>query len=454
MRPFVALLLLSVVACAQRQRPSFVVILTDDQRMDALAANGNPSIRTPNLDALAQSGVRFSQARVVLSLCSPSRAAILTGRFGSANGVQRLGQRLNDDEVTFASIMKAAGWRTGVFGKWHLKDTTLECGFDKACTFWANGRYFQRKVVEDGAESRPEGHVDAHCVDRAIAWLDERQEDGAPFVLFHNTQVPHMDHKRAWPAKAATRQQYDPGRVSLPPTWKGEMVGKPPSHATIRNRTQALKDGYADPNRIRRHTCDYYAAMTDLDAELGRLIRRVRGSALAQSTHIVYLSDNGWMLGEHGMTSKVLAYAPSLRIPFSITGPGIKSGVSDALVLNIDVAPTLLALAGLPVGKSMHGTSVTPQLEDPGRPGRSAWIYECLGGYGGNRPTLSAGTAKHKLIWTLDTTDRSKVTFTELYDLERDPHERMNRAGEEAYASEERRLAAALRRHLRRVVPR
>ncbi len=327
------------------------------------AAAGNDRIRTPNLDRIAESGVRFDHAFVTLAICSPSRAACLTGRYGIANGVTSVGNvQLRSGERTFAHALGDAGYATGVTGKWHLKSTPEECGFEFVSTCWSNGTWYDRKFTVDGKTRVMPGFVDDVVADQSIRFIRESSAQDKPLVLWMCTQLPHMDHEFAWPAKQEFLGQYAVDEMPLPDTWNDDLSGKPQYLKTSRNRTQALKYGYDDPQQIRRHTRDYYASVQQMDAAVGRVLDELERLGLRDNTWIVFMGDNGWMLGEHGMTSKVLPYEESMRVPMAIAGPAVKPRVCSELVLNIDLTATLYDLAGLPIPASLHGRSLLPLL--------------------------------------------------------------------------------------------
>ncbi|MHC4997290.1 MAG: sulfatase-like hydrolase/transferase, partial [Planctomycetota bacterium] len=348
---------------AAEARPNILFILTDDQRADAFAAGGNNRIHTPNLDRIADRGAVFINAFVTLAICSPSRAACLTGRYGSANGVTSVGSvRLNDDETTFARALGAAGYRTGVTGKWHLKTTPEECGFEFASTCWSNGTWYDRQFTIGGVKKTMPGFVDDVTADESIRFIRESNVKDQPFVLWMNTQVPHMDHRHTWPAEQKLLDRYDVSAMPLPKTWNDDLAGKPEYLKTSRNRTKALEYGYADPQSIRRHARDYYASVQQMDHAVGRVLDELERLNLSHNTWIIFMGDNGWMLGEHGMTSKVLPYEESMRVPMAITGPGVPPHRFDEIALNIDLTATIYELAGLPIPESLHGRSLLPML--------------------------------------------------------------------------------------------
>ena len=444
-------------------RPNLIFIFTDDQRLDAIAASGNSLIRTPNIDRLAARGVRFTNARVVMSLCSPSRAAALTGCYGSRNGVTSLGRPLAPGVVTFASLLQDDGYRTAMVGKWHIKDQPQDVGFDYHCTFYGNGTYHGRAVNDNGTSLKPEQHVDDYCVDRSITFLRDASnaainDQSQPFVLFHATQLPHMDGRLSWPSQPEVRRTYDDDRMKLPSTWRGDLSGKPPYLAEVRNRTQALIYGYDQPENIRTHIADYYAVITEMDQMLGRLFDELDRLELWQNTWVIFMSDNGWLLGEHGMTSKVLPYESSVRVPMIVAGPGLEHGVEDRIALNIDIAPTLLDLAGLDVPDSMHGRSLKPLLlADTLETSvwRERFVYECINGFGRTRPMLAVIDKRWKLIHVWDDADEIGVrppAFVELYDLENDPDETHNLADNEQHSAVLNELAIAIEEHIEKML--
>ncbi|MCH5374820.1 MAG: sulfatase-like hydrolase/transferase, partial [Planctomycetes bacterium] len=358
--PFVvlALLCLSSWHLASQQRaidaadhaeaaPNIIFILTDDQRYDALGCAGNDLARTPHLDSLAARGVRFSNAFVTLSICSPSRAACLTGRYGSANGVTTLDRPLRHGEQTFAQRLARQGYATGVAGKWHLGSTPSECGFQFASFFRSNGPYYNRSIVVDGQPSRVPGFIDDWVADQALRFVDSARSDKRPFALWVCTQVPHMNHRFDWNAREETLALFDQTKMPLPTTWQDDLSGKPGYLKTSRSRSQALQYGYDQAESIRLHWKRYLAAVHEVDASIGRLLRGVSERGLDRNTWYLFMGDNGWFMGEHGLTSKVLPYEESIRVPMIVAGPDTRPRVDDHLVLNIDLGATVLDIAGV-----------------------------------------------------------------------------------------------------------
>jgi arylsulfatase A-like enzyme len=280
----------------------------------------------------------------------------------------------------------------------------------------------------------------------SVAFLETAVAAAQPFVLWHCTQVPHMDHRHTWPAEARFRDRYDPRTLPLSPTWNDDLAGKPPYLATSRSRTQALAYGYEKPEAIRAHTRDYYAAVEQMDASLGHLFAALDRLQLRDSTWILFMADNGWMMGDHGFTSKVLPYEESIRVPMIVAGPGVAAGADDRLVLGIDLTATMLDLAGLARPPELHGRSLLPLLQ--GRPPvdwRRDFLYEAPESQLGSRPLWAVRTEWWKYIETR-TDAAPEPRFRELYDLQTDPHEIRNLAADPAQGARAAELAAALAR--------
>ena len=420
------LLTASLAAEIKADRPNIVFVLTDDQRWDAAGFASGGAVRSPGLDKLRSRGIQFTRAYTAYALCSPSRAAILSGQYGSRNGVNTLNAALIRQQDSFASVLRNAGYQTAVSGKWHLATTPKQAGFDWAVTFHGNGPWYGRAVNRNGMKVKPPELVDFYCANESARFLRERDKT-RPFFLWHCTQLPHMDDRQSWPATKASLARYEADRMPLPLTWKGDEAGKPEWLAQSRNRMQALEYGYADPAKIRDHTRAYRATIGDLDDALQPLWAALDAENHWANTVVVFMSDNGWMLGEHGLTSKALAYEPSARAPLLIAAPGIKPGTQcDRLVCNLDLAPTLLEFAGLAVPKVYQGLSLRPLLTDPQATFRAGVLYEGTGGYGGVPPLAAWITERTKIIHTLGVMPGSAPGFIECYDLQKDIDETKN----------------------------
>ncbi|WP_373330776.1 sulfatase-like hydrolase/transferase [Salmonirosea aquatica] len=434
-----------------QKKPNFIVILTDDQRFDALQANNNPVILTPNLDRLVKRGKNFTNAHVVFSLCSPSRAAVLTGRYGSANGVLELDSKLNPGEKTIANYLKAAGYYTGVSGKWHVDQSPKELGFDFATTFYSNGTYYGRKINDQGNIVQPAEHCDLYCARRSIEFLERAGAD-RPFFLFHNTQLPHMNDKLAWPAPDSIRARYQEADMPVAANKDDDLSDKPAYLKTVRNRTQAKEYGYPDKDKIQAHTKDYYSVLSEMDAFVGSILKKVEELGIADNTYIIFISDNGWMLGDHGFTRKVLPYLPSTHVPMAIIGPGIAASENSSLVLNIDLMPTILDLAGLKIPGNIHGESLKEILLGKEKNVRDHFVYEGLGTYGGAQPNLTVVSGPYRYIVTYEDDKLDRVNFRELYRIDDDPDEMTNLARGAAYTTTVKKMQRFIDLHRKEVV--
>ena len=437
---FSLIMILSVCNCQNRQkqtykRPNFIFIYSDDQRQDAAGFNDNEIIITPELDKMANRGIRFTNANVVFSLCSPSRAALLTGRYGSANGVLHIGSDLNSDEKTIATYLREAGYFTAISGKWHIGREPEKAGFDFYAFFKGNGTYYGRETNDMGKVIKPEIHCDEYCVDRSIEFLKDAALKNQPFFLFHNTQLPHMNGKLIWDAKEETLEKYNQAEMPVAKTRLDDLSDKPPYLKMVRNRIKAKDYGYPDSVTIQKHTKDYYSVITEMDDALGRLFKEIEELDLLENTYIFFMSDNGWMLGEHGFTSKVLPYRPSTGVPLFVVGPGIKSGSDNNIILNIDMAPTILELAGVKVPENIHGKSISGILSGEKQELRDAFIYEGLGNYGGAKPNLTVVSKDYRYIITYEDEKLYKVVFRELYNQKNDKDEMKNLIDNPSYDS-------------------
>ncbi|MCC5931423.1 MAG: sulfatase-like hydrolase/transferase [Cyclobacteriaceae bacterium] len=432
---------------AEQQQPNIIFIYTDDQRFDALGANGNSVIQTPALDKLARKGIRFTNAHVVFSLCSPSRAALLTGRYGSANGVLQLGSDLNPNEKTAAQFLQESGYATAMSGKWHLGRTPEDAGFDFSVWFEGNGTYYGRTIYDLNEKVNPEEHCDLYCAKRSADFMKEAVEGNKPFFLFHNTQLPHMNGVHEWDARPETLNRYRESDMPVPSSHLDTLFGKPPYLKNIRNLSQAKKYGYPEKSAIQKHTKEYYAVITEMDAFLDIIFKTVDQLGIRENTYIFFMSDNGWMLGEHGFTSKVLPYRPSTHVPLIIVGPGLAPGTEDRIVLNIDMMPTLLEISGIQKPENVHGTSLMPLMHNKKTKWRNSFVYEGLGTYGGAEPNLTAIRENLKYIVTYSNIDLKEESFTELYNFNSDPDERFNIADNKHYTKEVRRLKKVIKNH-------
>jgi arylsulfatase A-like enzyme len=411
------------------KKPNIIFIYVDDLRFDGLGINGNPHIITPMLDHMAKKGVRFNQANVVFSLCSPSRAALLTGRYGSANGVLELGSDLNDGEFTVAEYLRKAGYLTGMTGKWHISREPKKAGFDFSVFFKGNGTYYGRTINDEDKIKTVERHCDLYCAERAVDFIKDAAKKETPFFLFHNTQLPHMNGDLIWDARKETKRKYTVSEMPVAKSRLDDLLGKPEYLKSVRNRSQAKAYGYPDSLAIQKHTLDYYSVITEMDDYLSLLFKTIEELGLNENTYVFFMSDNGWMLGEHGFTSKVLPYQPSTQVPLFVIGPDLIPTDLDHLVVNIDIAPTIMELAGIHLPENLHGESLIPLLKKEPVDWRKSFVYEGLGTYGGALPNLTVINKDFRYIETFENSSLETVIFQEYYDQKKDPLEENNLMG-------------------------
>jgi arylsulfatase A-like enzyme len=425
---------LAVLACAAPMRaadrkPNFLFVYTDDQRWDAMGVvqreQGErarfPWFKSPNMDRLAAEGVRFRNAFVTLSLCAPSRAAFLTGRYNHLNGIINNHTEFPADSVTHATLLRAAGYRTAYIGKWHMGNQRGQRpGFDYSASFIAHGRYNDCPVEINGVSTPTKGWIDDVSTDFAIEWMKQNRD--RPFSLVLGFKSPHSPR----------------GGTNLPERLRNLYAGET-SRPAPNSDARAIFHGPPPERGNRPHPLaansvhlDYLRHVTGADENLGRLLDTLDELGVAEDTVVVYASDNGYYLGEHGLGDKRSIYEESLRIPMLVRYPRLfsKGKVVDEMVLNIDLAPTFLDLAGVPVPAEMQGAS-WKALAAGQKPAN--WRQSFLAEYfyengGGDTPTLvGVRTATAKLVKY-----PGHDEWTELFDLAVDPYELKNLAGDPA----------------------
>lgn len=425
---------------APAARPNVLLIMTDDQRQDAMSVAGNRVLRTPHMDRIAGEGVRFTQAFVTNSLCGPSRASFLTGLYSHSHGVISNGdspafrtQKGLEGRKTFVEILRADGYYTGLAGKWHLR--SAPAGFDQWIIFPWQGDYTDPEMIANGMTLKMRGNSEDIVGDQSIAFLEKAPRD-RPFCLLTHFKAPH----RSWvpaPRFAAAFENVD---VPLPRTLDDSLEGRPEA---VRKADMAVADmpDYQDevppslpaPERRRRNlqrmVKDYYRTLLAVDENVGRILDYLDETGLAANTLVFYTSDNGFFLGQHGFFDKRLMYEDSIRVPMLARLPSrIPRPFVDSthMVLNVDLAPTLLDLAGVSRPPPTHGRSFLPLLEKRPVSWRDAFLYEYFEYPAGHcaRKNRGVRTDRWKLIHFWEQPEE-----WELYDLRSDPDEVVNLAG-------------------------
>jgi arylsulfatase A-like enzyme len=413
-----------------KNRPNFVLIYTDDQRFDYIGYE-NSLVNTPNMDRIASNGVKFSSAIVTTALCSPSRATLLTGRYASVNGVLSVDlAEMDSDEVCFSQTMKNAGYRTGFFGKWHLQTppNPESCGFDEALYFHGIEAYFDTPLYKNGKKIETSGYLEDTLATSITEYIDSVADGDSPFLVHYSSLAPHMDKYFEWPNTPAVESSYGDVQFPLPESWLSDMSGKPSYLLNSRSRRRAINIyGYDEPLKVEAHQRAYAGSVSDLDRAVGTIIDALIENDLMDNTYIVFMGDNGWLMGEFKMTSKLLAYEASIRVPMFISGPTIPTGItSDALVTNADIAPTILKIAGIEPEMPMNGKSLKSIFNDPHLIFRDMAFYEAPASMHEVYPIRALRNNHLKFIQTLSNDDERKIIFEELYDLSADPNETKN----------------------------
>ena len=471
---------LAGVQAQRSSRPNIIFIMTDDHAAHAIGAYGSRVNKTPNLDRLAREGALLTSVFATNSICTPSRAAILTSQYSHLNGVTMF-NRFDSTRMTVARLLQQGGYYTGMIGKWHLGSDPA--GFDRWEILPGQGTYWDPVLYTATAETTYTGrYVTDVITERAVDFLDHRPRD-KPFFLMVHHKAPHRpwqptDEHAAhfagahipepvtfWDSYAtrtdalhenaqrvATDLTNRDLKIPPPPGLAGEaltkwLAVKPMSVTVMRDGKEVTLT--AEPLarwKYQRYMQDYLATVQSVDDSVGRLLAALERGGLTRNTIVVYTSDQGFFLGDHGLFDKRFMYEESIRMPFLVRWPAVvKPGTrSDALALNIDFAPTFLEAAGLPVPAEMQGRSLASILR--GRTPadwRTSMYYRYYHDPGDHNTRAHYGvrTRTHKLIYFW------KKDQWELYDLVNDPYELHNLYGEPG----EEALTAALKGELARV---
>ena len=432
-----------------QDRPNFVFIISDDQRFDALGLvqreQGNkarfPFFQTPHLDRLAGEGVRFRNAFVVSALCSPSRAAFLTGRYNHLNGVANNGTPFPTDAVTYATELRKAGYATGYAGKWHMGQDEKRPGFSWYASFVGQGKYVDCPFLVNGKKVATAGWVDDVSTDYAIEFI--RGHKAGPFSVTVGFKSSHGP----WEPPARLKGVYEKETIATSPS-----IDTPAAYAgwTAPGVPAKKAQPRAKAANVSRTARNYLATLKGVDENVGRLLAALDELKLAQNTVVVFTSDNGFYLGDHGLSDKRSAYEESIRVPLLVRYPKLvaEPRTVDAIALNIDLAPTFLDLAGVPVPASVQGKSWRPLLKgETPSDWRKSFLYEYFWERRYSIPAnFALRTDTHKLIKY-----PANPEWTEVFDLRTDPHEMHNLAHDPARADLRRQLEAEFDRETKAV---
>jgi arylsulfatase A-like enzyme len=461
---------------APASRPNIVFIMTDDHAAHAISAYGSRINKTPNIDRLAREGMRFDRCFAENSICTPSRAAILTGKYSHKNGTPVF-NTFDGSQPHVAKHMRQAGYHTGVVGKWHLGSEPT--GFDFYTVLPGQGLYHNPFFLDRNGRWRTNGYSTDLITDFAINFVKNRPKE-KPFFLCLHHKAPH----RGWEPDAKHAKMFEDIDIPEPPTLRddyrtrtdaareatmtiarhlnnGDLKLKPPPELTGTNRQQWLNkvpmevtvevNGQTETLtgdallrwKYQRYIKDYLRCVASVDDNVGRFLEFLETSGLSTNTVVIYTSDQGFFLGDHGWYDKRFMYEESLKMPFIVRWPGVtkSNSVQNAIALNIDFAPTFLEMAGAEIPQDMQGRSLMPLLRGR-RPltWRRSFYYRYYHdpGHHNTRAHYGVRTERHKLIYFW------KKNQWECYDLQTDPFELNNLYGNPAYED----LVDNLRREL------
>lgn len=427
-------------AAGSKARPNIIVVVTDDQRWDAFSRFGRPSVlgfmKTPNMDRLAAEGVHFRNAFVTTSLCSPSRASIMSGQWARTHGVRALEMDLRPECPIFPGLLREAGYDTGFVGKWHLgKESDIP---DPAFCYWAGfraqGAYFDPVLNINGTRTQTSGYVTDVLTDHALEFIARKRDQ--PFLLYLGHKAPHSP---VLPPKDLA-SLYTEVKVELPATYYETHDDKPAWFVNFHDHDY-FHLLLHPREKYEEYLKNYCRTLVSVDRNLGRLLHALDQRGLTENTALFWLGDNGHFLAEHQLYSKMIMYEEAIRIPLLVRFPrGVPANTArDELVLNVDLAPTILGLAGVQVPGTVQGRSFVPLMAGKAvRDWRRAFLYEYFAGWG--MPSLeglrTAGGWQYARY----------PDWEQLYNLHEDPRQVRNLARDPRYSARKQELIRELRR--------
>ncbi|MGN6437006.1 MAG: sulfatase family protein [Agriterribacter sp.] len=484
------LFLLTTLHTVAQKRPNILVIVSDDHAFQAISAYGNRFTQTPSIDRIAREGVLFKRSYVTNSICGPSRAVLLTGRYSHKNGFKdNVSGQFDSTQHTFIKDLTKAGYQTAWIGKWHLGSTPQ--GF----TYWnilpGQGSYFNPDFIGmNNSRERINGYVTNVIEDMAESWLDKR-DTTQPFCLI----IGHKATHRTWMPDLPDMKMFDAVNFPLPDNFYDDYAGRKAAavqdmsvektmimgydlkmfeskqaadrDGNINRMTpeqRAAFDAYYGPIqqelrekglqgkaltewKYQRYMRDYFATAASLDRNIGRALDYLDKHQLTQNTLVIYVSDQGFYMGEHGWFDKRFMYEESFRTPMVMRYPGVvaKGRVDDHLVMNLDLAPTLLDVAGVSASQPMQGVSILPVLTKKSKSSRKNLYYHYYeNGEHSVSPHFGISNGRYKLIRFY-----KRVEAWELYDLQKDKSEMKNVYNEKAYQPVVQQLKKELAKEIR-----
>lgn len=418
------------------RRPNILCVVGEGLRWDELASTGNRLIQTPNMDRISREGCTFRNAFVVNALCLPSRATMLTGMYSHTTGaVSNVEGKIPPRFPLVSDLLQKAGYETAFLGKSHIEGALMDHPWDYYFGFVGQADYYRPRITEgirgQYGQAKLYGgeYVDTLLTRKAVEWLKQKREK--PFCLFLWFYAPHAPFYR--PKDLVN--DLNGASIPKPATFDEDLKGYPGKPRAVADADDKI--GYSevfsdDPRSLEELVKDHYVGVEDNDRNVGAVLQELERQNLLGDTAILLSSDHGFFLGEHHLYDKRLMYEPSIRVPMLLRIPGkVQSGTaSDEMVLNLDMTPTMLEIAGLLVPPEMQGKSMLPLAEGKKVTWREDWLYEYYEypGFENVRPCRGVRTRRHKLIHFFLTPEEY-----ELYDLHADPDEMNNLYGKPGY---------------------
>src|SRR5699024_8965354 len=429
-----------------------------DHASHAMSCYDSKINETPNLDRIANEGMKFENCFCTNSICTPSRASILTGTYNHKNGVRTLGDQIDGRQTTLQKLMKAEGYQTVMIGKWHLGEGGYAdpIGFDYWNVFPNQGEYHDPVMYDMGEAKTFKGYATDIVTDMSMDWIKERDEE-KPFMLMLHHKAPH----RPWDPDEKHMHMYKDVDIPEPPTFHDDYENRSEAAKEARMRIErdlTERDVEEKPPEnlsaselkswhYQRYIKDYLRCVASIDDNVGRLLDFLDEEGLTEDTIVVYTSDQGFFLGDHGWYDKRFMYEESLRMPFIIRYPrAIKPGsVTTDFALNVDFPETFLDYAGIEIPEHMQGTSLRPVLEgstpDDWQTSMYYRYWEHLSVEHRVGAHYGVRTHRYKLIYyygeslgVADAMDEPRTPEWELFDLETDSYEMKNVYHDPAYA--------------------
>jgi arylsulfatase A-like enzyme len=432
---------------AARAKPNVLLLVSDDQRPDTIAALGNKVIQTPSLDRLVNGGTSFLQATCGNPICTPSRAEILTGCSSFRNGVMDFGQKIRPELATWPRTMGEGGYNSWYVGKWHNNDKPSAHGFSESRGLYAGGgrRWYKPQVdwkgmevtgyrnwlfqKEDGQRFPERGvgltsDISAQFAEAAISFIRRKTEK--PFLMQVNFTAPH-DPLLMPPGY---ENKYDPTKIPLP---KNFLPRHPFDHGNFDGRDEKMLPWPRDPVMVRKNLAVYYAVISHMDEQIGRILDILEETKQTKDTLVIFTSDHGLAVGSHGLMGKQNMYEHTIRVPLVMAGPGIPKGKrNEALCYLRDLFPTICDLIGLPIPKSVEGRSLKPVIRE-----EKNSVYSEIYGYFRDKQRM-VRDKRWKLI------HYPEIDRYQLFDLNKDPFEKNDLIGKDHHAQVVRHLQSLL----------